>query len=63
MTHDISLTAHHSASGHTGSYIHQFISAIVRGAGYHIGYTMAAVVLVVMLIAGAVLLIQRTRKN
>ncbi len=63
MTHNISLTAHHSASGHAGNYIHQFIGAIIRGAGYHIGYTMAALVLVVMLIAGAVLLVRRTRKN
>lgn len=63
MTHTISLSAHHAASGHAGNYFHQFLGAIVRGAGYHIGYTMAGLVLVVMLVVGAVLLIRRLGKN
>lgn len=35
MTHHLPLTAHHSDP------FQQFINAMFRGAGYHIGYTFA----------------------
>lgn len=40
MTHHLPLTAHHSDP------FQQFINAMFRGAGYHIGYMLAVVIFV-----------------
>lgn len=61
--HTLATSTHHVASGHAENFLYHFLDAIVRGAGHHIGYAFAGVVLAVMLFVGLFVLYRRFRRS
>jgi hypothetical protein len=61
--HTLPTSHPHAASGHAENFVYHFLDAIVRGAGHHIGYTFAGVVLAAMILVGLFVLYRRAYRR